>query len=256
MLEKLDEYLVNIYMNQELDNNFIIFKMDNKNKYSIRGFLDLNDSNDAYMLFRKNNKFGLNVNNGQYKFFYSREKFINSQDFRNIIENDYEYDEDELIEKFKDVDYVVLGEHNKQTGNGQTISFLVNKSSYLVTDYFRLYENKQNVSVSYDQELLNTEDLTKLHILDPVIPNFNIATQKKENIKVLVSDSFHENFIIKENMKETSDLCLRKSVVQKMSNEAVEADRRSYTITRDFDECAKKINEILNQRFGNDLESR
>lgn len=253
MFEKLDGYLVNIYMNLELDSNPIIFKMDNNNSYSIRGFLD---SNDTYMLFRKNNKFGLKINNGQYKFFYSREKFINSQDFITILENDSEYDEDELRKTFKDVDHVILGEYDQQSGIGQTMSFLVNQSSYLVTNYFKIYKDNSNISVSYDKDLLNSEELYKLHILNPIITNFNIATQKKENIVVLVSDNFHENFIIKENMKDTNNLFIRKSVVKKMSNEAVEADRRSYTIIRDFDECAKKLNKILHQRFGNDSDAR
>lgn len=253
MFEKLDEYLVNIYMNPDQNSDFIIFKMNNKNDYSIRGFLS---SDDAYMLFRKNNQFGLKVNNDQYIFLYSREKFVDSQDFRTLVENTSEYDEDELSEKFQNVDYVVLGEHNQQTGDGQTISFLVNKSSYLVTDYFRIYEDKSSVLASYDEDLLNIDELTKLHILNPIIPSFNIAKQKKDAIVVMVSDCFHENFIIKENMKDTDDLAFRKSIVQKMSNEAVEADRRSYTIIRDFDECAKNVNKIITQRFGDDLESR
>ena len=69
MFEKLDEYLVSIYMNQELDNNFFIFNMKNKKNYSIKGFLE--DSNESYSLYRKDNKLGLNVNNGQYMFLYS-----------------------------------------------------------------------------------------------------------------------------------------------------------------------------------------
>ena len=83
MFEKLDEYLVNIYMNQESDNAFNIFKMNDNNNYLLGGLLD---SNDAYMLHRKNNKFGLKVNNGQYTFFYSREKYINTKNFEDIIE--------------------------------------------------------------------------------------------------------------------------------------------------------------------------
>lgn len=254
MFEKLDEYLVNIYMNQEVENNFNIFKMVSKNNYSIGGFLE--DSNDAYLLYRKDNKFGLKVNNGQYLFFYSREKYINSQGFKDILENDSECDKDELRDKFKDVECVTLGERDEKTGNGQKMTFLVNKSSYLVTSYYRIYEDDSNVSVSYDKDLLNLEELAKLHIFNPVIPNFNIAKVKKENIVLLVSDSFHEYFIIKENLKYTSDLFFRRSIVKKMSNEAIEADRRSYTIIRDFDECAKKLNEILNQRFGNNFEGR
>ena len=253
MFEKLDDYLVNIYMNQELNDDFIIFKRNDKNNYTIRGFLN---QNDAYMLIRKDNKFGLRVNGQQYKFFYSRERFINTQSFIDIVENDIEYDEEELIEKYKDIEYVVVGEYDQQTERGQTISFLVNKSSYLVTDYFKVYEDKSKVIVSYDEDLLNTDELTKLHVLNPIIPNFDIATLKKDSIVVVVSDSFHENFCIKENMKDMEDLVLRQNVVRRMSNEAVEADRRSYTIIRDFDECAERINEIIKQRYGNDTDGR
>lgn len=253
MFEKLDEYLVKIYMNNKFNNDFIVFKRNAKNNYIIKGFID---SNDAFMLYRKNNELGLKANNGNYTFIYSREKFINSEIFKNLIDNDYEYDEEELIEKYKDVDYVYVGEYDKQTGTGQNISFLVNKSSYLVTDYYRQYEDNNNVLASYDKDLLNSEALSKLRMENPIIPNFNIASQKKDNIIVLVSNNLHENFFIKENMKETNNLFLRKSIVKKMANEAVEADRKSYTIIKDFDECAEKLNDSLKQLFNNNLDAR
>ena len=101
MFEKIEDYITRIFYEQSPDNDFDIFATV-KNNFSFGGFLK--DSGEAFSAYKKDNKVGLKVDNGKYIYIQTREKFVESDDFQDVVENDPLFSEEEFKEKFKDVE--------------------------------------------------------------------------------------------------------------------------------------------------------
>lgn len=244
MFEKADEYLLKIFMNESSENNFNIFA-SNAGKCSLGGILP--ETGDAYALYKKENKLGLQINKGKYIFIQNRTKFINSKEFEFMLENDEELDEDELKEEFNNVDCVSFWETDTENGTRLKISYLVNKSSYLVTEYYKIFDNFENLSLEFKDQLLNLSTLKELGLSKPFDTSFDVS---KNKIWCIVSENLHNNYYIKQNSEEITNLFLRKSLVKKATNESVESDIKSYMLSKDSHECIENIKSSLEGRFG------
>lgn len=251
MFEKADEYLLKIFMHESSDNNFDLFAQKGEN-FSLGGILP--ETEEAYALYKRNNRIGLKIDNGKYIFIQTRTKFIDSDEFENLLENDEEQDEEKLRAEFKDVDYVTFWETDAENGTRLKIAYLANKSSYIVKDYYKIFDNFENISVSFKDHLLNSNTLTKLKLSEPYDPSFD-ATQKdmaRKKIVCIVSETLHNNYYIKQNLEEMTNLFLRQSIMRKVTNESVESDIKSYMLSSDIFDCIENVKKALESKFGND----
>ena len=253
MFEKIEDYITRIFYEQSPDNDFDIFATV-KNNFSFGGFFK--DSGEAFSAYKKDNKVGLKVDNGKYIYIQTREKFVESEEFQDVVENDPLFSEEEFKEKFKDVEYVSIWETDKESGTTQKISYLVNKSSYLVTEYFKIFEDYSNIGVTFDDDHLNASELINLAIADPVIPGFDITNLKGKKLVILVPEKLHSKYIIKNNNQEIENLFFRKSLIKKVANEAIDADKKSHMILTDLEECKTNLEQILKEKFNDSFEGR
>lgn len=253
MFEKAEEYITRIFYEQSPKNEFNIFATV-KDDFSIGGFLQ--ETGEAFSAYKKDNKIGIKVENGKYIYLQTREKFIDAEDFQDVVEHDPVYGEEDFRDKFKDVDYVSIWETDKEAGTTQKLSYLVNRSSYLVTEYFKIYGDYSNLGLTLNDEFLNSRELINLAIADPVIPGFDITNTQGKKIVMLVPEKLHTKYIIKDNNQDMDNVFLRKALIKKIANEALEADKQSHTIVADLEECKDNLQSILQEKFEDSFEGR
>lgn len=253
MFEKAEEYIARIFYEQSPKNEFNIFAAV-KDNFSIGGFLQ--ETGEAFSAYKRDNKIGIKVENGKYIYLQTREKFVDAEDFQDVVEHDPVYEEDEFREKFKDVDYVSIWETDKEAGTTQKLSYLVNKSSYLITEYFKIYDDYSNIGITLDDEYINSKELINLAIADPVIPGFDITNTQGKKLIVLVPDKLHTKYTIKDNNKDMRNVFFRKSIIKKVANETLEADKQAHTIVTDLEECRSNLQAILQEKFDDSFEGR
>jgi len=253
MFEKAEEYITQIFYEQSPKNEFNIFAAV-KDDFSIGGFFQ--ETGDAFSAYKKDNKIGIKVENGKYIYLQTREKFVDAEDFQDVVEHDAVYGEADFREKFKDVDYVSIWETDREAGTTQKLSYLVNRSSYLVTEYFKIYSDYSNLGITLDDEFLNSRELINLAIADPVVPGFDITNTQGKKIVILVPEKLHTKYIIKDNNQDMDNIFFRKALIKKIANEALEADKQSHTIVADLEECKDNLQSILQEKFDDSFEGR
>lgn len=246
MFEKVEEYITQIFYEQSPDNTFDIFATV-KNNFSFGGFLQ--STGEAFLAYKKDNKIGIKVENGKYIYIQTRQKFVDAEEFQDVVEHDPVYSERDFREKFKDVEYVSIWETDREAGTTQKLSYLVNKSSYLITEYFKVYGDYSNLGITLDDDFLNSRELINLAIADPVIPGFDITNTQGKKIVVLVPEKLHTKYIIKDNDQNMDNVFFRKAIIKKVANEALEADKQTYTIATDLEECKINLQEILQEKY-------
>lgn len=251
IFDKANEYLFQIFSNQDTPSELKILG-NSGNANTLGGFLN---NGDAYLLVNGNNKVGLRINNGKYSFIQKREKITNSHEFNEIFEYDEMFSEEDLREAFKDVDFVEFIEEDKDNNSSIKLSYLVNKSTYILYDYFNQFSKTDYNSASLKINHINAVDFIKLGLLTPTNDDFNI--QNKQNNILLVPDSHHKLYDISFNEQELESELLRKSFIDKIYASILEADKNSYIFNEDFSCCidsAKKS--VDNQNLAKDLDER
>ena len=246
IFDKANDYIFQIFSNQDIPNDFKILGKYKKAS-TLGGYLN---NGDAYLLV----KIGLRINNGTYSFIQQREKITDSREFQEIFEYDERFSEEDLRNSFKDVEFVQFFENDSKQNTSLKLSFLVNKSSYILYDYYNQYSKNDYNEASLKLKYINAVDFIKLGLVTPTNNEFNIQNNKK-NI-FIIPDSHHKLFDIDFNSEELEHDFLRKKFIEKIYASVLEADRNSYILSDDFTCCIDTAKKNIENSNLDNLEER
>ncbi len=251
IFNKVNEYLFEIFKSEE-KNNFNIYKAD-KFSTTIGGFIC--DNNDSYLVNKTSNYIGIKISDNKYLFTQKRNKFINEKRFKSFIENDSDFNSEEYKNKFKDVDFVEIFESDKKTGEITELSYLVNKSSYLLIKYKNI--NKNNcISASISKVALLGSSLQKLGLDSPANENFDICKMSNK-FEILVPTIQHYIFAMYYKNREIKNLDLRAKFIKSLYSYVLNADRNFYMVKNDLEDCIEQVKSNIEKSYGgNTIEGR
>ena len=247
IFEKAKEYLFKVFFTENEENDFNLFFEKNGMNY-VGGFLKP-DYKEAYTITKKDDLLGIKIDD-DYIFAQNRIKFVNSPLFKSLVENMDESEASSIIDKFKDVEYIQFFESQKGEPAVTSLSYLSNKSSYLLTEYYTVYEDLSRLSVSFISDFFTVQMLSKLNLDVPVNPDFSIFDK---NIFMLVSDPMHKLYKMDENGINLDDNKSRKLFLQKIYNDIIDAERSFSTLGKDSKECIETVKTMLIKKFGKSI---
>lgn len=261
MYEKINDYILRIFVGEELDIN----RGDINFNYFIPGAEDKRFGGqicddygklmDTYYIRKDKEKLGFKIDDGKYIYGQQRRRMIDCPEFQNIVSNDEFINEDEFRETFKDVEYVEVFESDKVTGNVLNLSYLVNGHIFLLIKYFTVYERDDTFGASIYPTSLNSQ-IFKNCGLDEV---FDDEQEKKDLRRFLtlnsmyVSDVHQMLFNIISKGEEVNNLNFRVQMVRKFYNDILETEKNTFLLSRDVDVCYESIASNLKKQFGNDV---
>ncbi len=239
IFKKASDYLTSIFIAEIDGSDFNLYSSNDKLEI-IGG--NIKDTGESYFLSKSNKRIGLKINNGSYIFIQSREKFADTTLFKKLSKKD-----NKLNSKvFDEVEYVEFFESNKNNNTVTKIEYLVNKSSYLLIGYYKMFED-YNQSISILDQFLLSKTLKKLGITEPQNPYFDVRSNK--NIMLLIPDNFHLLYEIKANGKNLDNLFFRKSLIKKVNCEMLDADVRFYSLSDESKDCIDLTHKNIQSKF-------
>lgn len=254
--KKAGDYLFRIFSEEEEGKDFHLFFSSDKIGFA-GGFLNdsENTSEDTnrgtYSLIKNGNMCGLKIGNGKYIFLQSRMPFVQVPKFQDIFEDD-EIGQEQFREDFKDVQYVEVFESDKENNSTRKISYLINKSTQLLLEYYHIDQNYDNIDCDLNEEYLNLSYLYMLKVHKPSNPSFDIM--KSEKTLLIIPDNYHILFDMHDNGKTIQNPLFRQNIVKKVYSEILLAERASLFFQKDFKDCFSSIETTINNKFGKNSE--
>ena len=251
IFDKAEEYLFDIFANQEIPQEFQICS-NSKKLSTLGGYLD---NGDAYLLKKGKNKIGLRINNGKYSFIQHRQKLINAPEFQYIIENDEYITAEDFRNLFKDVDYVQFIECDQDINLVQQLSYLVNKSTYVLINYFNQSSPDDRNSATLNSDYINAISFFKFKLSSPANPFFDI--RNLDNITLFISENHQSLYDITLNDEDLENENLRIKFINKIYSTIIDADKNSYILKDDLSYCIDSVSQkIENENSDNELDDR